>query len=122
MAEADLLLHVVDATDPDKEQHIETVEQILGDLDAGSVPRFIVYNKCDELLPEDIEVLERRRRGVRLEVTRAFFISALQRPTTRELLRAIEHHLWARGRTSDPPTDPVEGELAEVVPLRPDDE
>ncbi len=117
VAEADLLLHVVDATDTDKEQQVETVEKILGDLDAGSVPRFIVYNKCDQLLPEDIEILERRRRGVRLEVTRAFFVSALERPTTRELLGAIEHHLWARGRTPDPPSDPIEGELADVVPL-----
>ena len=117
MADADLLLHVVDATDPDKDQQIETVETILGELDAGSVPRFVVYNKCDGMLDEDIEVLKRRRRGVRLEVTRAFFISALQRPTTRELLGAIEHHLWARGRTADPPTDMVEGEPAEVVPL-----
>jgi GTP-binding protein HflX len=117
VADADLLLHVVDATDPDKDQQIETVETILGELDAGSVPRFVVYNKCDGMLDEDIEVLKRRRRGVRLEVTRAFFISALQRPTTRELLGAIEHHLWARGRTADPPTDMVEGEPAEVVPL-----
>lgn len=122
VAGADLLLHVVDATDPDKEQQIETVESILGELDAGSIPRFIVYNKCDDVLPEDIEILERRRRGVRLEITRAFFISALQRPTTRELLGAIEHHLWARGRTQDPPSDPIEGELAEVVPLRAPDE
>ncbi len=117
VADADLLLHVVDATDPDKDQQIETVEQILGDLDAGSVPRFVVYNKCDQLIDDDIEALRSRRRGVRLEITRAFFVSALQRPTTRELLRAIEHHLWARGRTLDPPSDPIEGELAEVVPL-----
>ncbi len=117
VADADLLLHVVDATDPDKDQQIETVETILGELDAGSVPRFIVFNKCDGMLDEDIEVLKRRRRGVRLEVTRAFFISALQRPTTRELLGAIEHHLWARGRTPDPPTEMLEGEPAEVVPL-----
>ncbi|MEM6292695.1 MAG: GTPase HflX [Myxococcota bacterium] len=117
VADADLLLHVVDATDPDKDQQIETVEKILGDLDAGSVPRFVVYNKCDQLLDADIETLRSRRRGVRLEITRAFFVSALQRPTTRELLRAIEHHLWARGRTLDPPSDPIEGELAEVVPL-----
>ncbi len=117
VADADLLLHVVDANDPDKDQQIATVESILGELDAGSVPRFVVYNKCDQLLDADIETLRGRRRGVRLEITRAFFISALERSTTRELLQAIEHHLWARGRTPDPPAEAYEGELADVVPL-----
>lgn len=117
VGDADLLLHVVDATDPDKEQQIETVERILGDLDAGTIPRFVVYNKCDQVIDEDIEILRSRKRGVRLEITRAFFVSALQRQTTRELLGAIEHHLWARGRTLEPPMEPIEGELAEVLPL-----
>ena len=40
MAEADLLLHVVDASDPDREQQIRAVERILGELAVRRVERW----------------------------------------------------------------------------------
>ncbi len=45
--EADLLLHVVDGSDPHAPDHIKVVEDILGRLGAGSVPRLLVVNKAD---------------------------------------------------------------------------
>src|SRR6185312_13256004 len=39
MADADLLLHVVDAADPDRDQHIAAVDQILGELGLAEKPR-----------------------------------------------------------------------------------
>lgn len=104
VADADLLLHVVDAADPDHDQHIAAVETILGELGAGVVPRFVVFNKCDQLIDADIDRLRAQRVGHRLEITRSFFVSAREKSTTRELMRAIEHHLWAQGRVDEPPT------------------
>jgi GTP-binding protein HflX len=45
--EADLLLHVVDATSPDLEERIEVVESILKDIGAANKPKYLVVNKMD---------------------------------------------------------------------------
>ncbi|EDM79265.1 GTP-binding protein, HSR1-related [Plesiocystis pacifica SIR-1] len=98
VAEADLLLHVVDATDPDNTQQIRTVEKILGDLGAGGVERFMVYNKCDLLPPELILPPEEQKQG-------SFQISAQDRRSTRGLMLAIEERLWQRGKVDSPRPD-----------------
>jgi GTP-binding protein HflX len=46
-AEADLLLHVVDASSPMRERQMAVVDEVLGELGAGSKPMLIVYNKID---------------------------------------------------------------------------
>ncbi|MCA9685811.1 MAG: GTPase HflX [Myxococcales bacterium] len=95
VGEADLLLHVVDATDGDNTQQIATVEKILEELNAGDVDRFMVYNKCDLLAPEQRLEPERLPTG-------SFQVSALDRRSTRRLMEAVEDHLWARGRVEQP--------------------
>jgi GTP-binding protein HflX len=47
--DADLLLHVVDAADPDCEQRIEDVQRVLDEIGAQDVPQVLVYNKLDKL-------------------------------------------------------------------------
>ena len=47
--EADLLLHVVDAADPDRERHIEQVDALIASIGADSIPQLRVYNKIDRL-------------------------------------------------------------------------
>ncbi|MBF0370768.1 MAG: GTPase HflX [Magnetococcales bacterium] len=47
--DADLLLHVVDRSDPDWEGHIRAVEGVLEELDAQAKPMLTVYNKMDHL-------------------------------------------------------------------------
>jgi GTP-binding protein HflX len=89
--DADLLLHVVDAADPDRDAHIVAVERILGDLKLAETPRLLVYNKVDRLLPEEKSVLEAGGRNLA--------ISALDRPSILPLLAAIEHALWREGHT-----------------------
>ncbi|MCY3632229.1 MAG: GTPase HflX [bacterium] len=54
VAEADLLLHVVDAAGPDPDTHIAAVRQVLREIGAGEVPELLVYNKCDLLAGRDI--------------------------------------------------------------------
>lgn len=46
-AQADLLLHVVDAASPDREAQIATVNEVLQEIGAGDVPQVLVWNKID---------------------------------------------------------------------------
>jgi GTP-binding protein HflX len=91
--EADLLLHVVDAADPDREQQTAAVEKILTDLGLAETPRMLVLNKIDLVPPEEHAALLRNERGLP-----SVALSARDRDTTRPLLAAIELALWKDGR------------------------
>jgi GTP-binding protein HflX len=90
MADADLLVHVVDASDPDRDQHIRAVETILGDLGLSDKPRIIVWNKADRLEEADADHLAQHGGG--------FVVSALDRQTFGPLLLGIERTLWQHGK------------------------
>jgi GTP-binding protein HflX len=45
--QADLLLHVVDAASPSRDQQAADVEKVLAEIPAGSAPRLLVWNKID---------------------------------------------------------------------------
>ena len=47
--DADLLLHVVDAANPDHPEHIAEVQRVLHEIGAGGVPQVMVFNKIDLL-------------------------------------------------------------------------
>lgn len=47
--EATLLLHVIDASDPRREEHIGEVNKVLEEIGAGGIPQIRVYNKIDRL-------------------------------------------------------------------------
>ena len=55
-ADADLVLHVIDAANPERERHMAAVTRVLEEVGAHLVPRIEVYNKVDQLSPD-----ERRR-------------------------------------------------------------
>src|ERR687890_781851 len=63
VAAADLLLHVVDGSDPDPLGQIEAVRIVLGEIDALSVPEVIVVNKVDAMTEDDILTLRRALPG-----------------------------------------------------------
>jgi GTPase len=48
-ADADLLLHVVDASSPVLQEQMAEVERVLAEIGAGEVPQILVYNKVDRL-------------------------------------------------------------------------
>ena len=93
--QADLLVHLVDAADPDCEAHIVAVERILGDLGLGETPRIMVMNKIDRLDPD----ARARVMGASGSSHPTFAISAQERDTTKPLLDAIEQKPVARGTT-----------------------
>ncbi|MBE7186686.1 GTPase HflX [Jatrophihabitans endophyticus] len=59
VADADLILHVVDAADADPEAQIRAVREVLADVDALGVPELIVFNKVDAAGPETVMRLHR---------------------------------------------------------------
>ncbi|MGO8998467.1 MAG: GTPase HflX [Polyangiaceae bacterium] len=95
-ADADLLLHVVDASDSAREQHIETTEKLLGDLDLAEIPRILVFNKSDLLSGSPYEGLMLVR-GARARGDDAVLMSATHRETTHELLELIVDRLAEHG-------------------------
>jgi GTP-binding protein HflX len=85
LADADLLLHIADASDAHLDEKIEAVEKLLGELDLGEIPRLMVLNKAD-LLPEgQAEAIARRFDGVA--------VSALKRRGFDRLIAAAEDRL-----------------------------
>ena len=55
---ADLLLHVIDASDPNREEHIAVVEKLIAQLAKPETPVLRCYNKSDLVIPEEIPVGE----------------------------------------------------------------
>lgn len=80
---ADLLLHVVDASSPQREEQILEVRKVLDDIGAGSIPTILVYNKIDEANFEPR--VERDEHGTIARV----FVSALKRAGLDDLRGAI---------------------------------
>jgi GTP-binding protein HflX len=56
-ADADLLVHVVDASDPDPDGQIEAVRTVLAEIEAGGIPELIVFNKTDISEPNVVDRL-----------------------------------------------------------------
>ncbi|MFL9837853.1 GTPase HflX [Flavobacterium sp. ST-75] len=77
--EADLLLHVVDISHPDFEDHIASVNQILQDIDSIDKPTIMVFNKIDAYKPlvidEDDLMTERTSKHYSLEEWKATWMS-----------------------------------------------
>ena len=57
VVDAQLLLHVVDASSPDAEQQIDAVRRVLSEIGAAEVPELLVLNKSDAAAPGDVKEL-----------------------------------------------------------------
>jgi GTP-binding protein HflX len=63
VAAADLLVHVVDGSDPDPLGQIEAVHIVLQEIDAAAVPELIVVNKVDAMSEDDVLALRQALPG-----------------------------------------------------------
>lgn len=88
VAEADLLLHVVDASAPDPAAQLATVRGVIAEVGAGDIPQIVVFNKTDLSTADDRLIL----RG--LEPS-GLFVSARTGIGVDELLTAIAQALPA---------------------------
>ncbi len=96
VADADLILHVVDASDPAHDDHIRTTEKLLEELELDSIDRLVVFNKVDRL-----EVAEQHR--LRWLPSKPVLVSALASETTQPLLDEIARRLASRWENARAP-------------------
>jgi len=89
IADADLLIHIVDASDPDPDHQLDSVRIVLSEIGAEDVDELKVFNKIDAA----DELTVRRLRALHPE---AMFISAATGEGIDELLDAIVSGLDAR--------------------------
>ena len=101
--EADLLLHVVDISHPNFEDHIESVNQTLADIKSNNKPIIMVFNKIDAFVEEKIEeddlITERTEANYSLEEWKrtwmnrmgdnVLFISALNKDNIEDFKKKI---------------------------------
>jgi GTPase len=85
--EATLLLHVIDASDPRRDEHIAQVNEVLAEIGADSIPQVVVYNKIDRL--QRPAAIERDEAGM----PSAVWISAQKRIGVELLIDAIAQRL-----------------------------
>jgi GTP-binding protein HflX len=91
VAEADLLVHVVDASSPMMRRQVEAVEQVLEEIGAGGLPVVVALNKAD-LVASDLQ-LALPGASATLPTVR---VSALTGSGIDELLRCISEQLVRR--------------------------
>ena len=101
--EADLLLHVVDISHPNFEEHIQSVNQILAEIHSADKPTIMVFNKIDaytnEEIAEDDLATERTKKHFTLEEWKqtwmqrmgrdVLFISALNKNNLEEFRKVV---------------------------------
>lgn len=103
--EADLLLHIVDDSDPEREQRRDDVDKVLLGIGADKVPQLMVFNKID--LSGHAVRIERSEN----DVTQAVWLSAATGDGVDELLAAIGDRLSTRRTSGWLLVSPSQGKL-----------
>jgi GTP-binding protein HflX len=81
-SEADLLIHLVDLTDPEPAGQISAVREVLNEIEASEIPELLVFNKADA-------VSETKLRRIENLYPDAVCVSALDETGLQELLSAV---------------------------------
>ena len=103
VAEADILIHLVDISDAIFGKQIDVVKNTLNSLGYGEIPRLLVFNKCDRLSPLEVEHI--------CSEYNALAVSAVERTGFTELLNAAQSMLSETFKGQDP------GRFTEVLSL-----
>jgi GTP-binding protein HflX len=111
VADADLILHVIDAAASDRERRVKAVREVLEEVGATEVPLLELYNKSDELTPDE-------RRRLQEQAPDALCISALRLEGIDELVETIASRVALDVRrvtlTFDPADDGDRERIARV--------
>ncbi len=86
VADADLILHVVDGSDADPRSQLAAVREVLAEIGAGDVPELVVINKSDSADPIEVE-------GLRLTEPQSVVVSARTGDGVDTLLAEVERLL-----------------------------
>ena len=91
LSEANLFLHVIDASSEDAERHIRAVRSVLSEIGLSKTPEILVWNKCDRISEQEAKALADRTGGTA--------VSAILGDGLGELLRNAEELIWAEDET-----------------------
>lgn len=95
--QADLLLHIIDISDPDALKKIDAVEDVLTQMGCVAKPRIYVFNKIDVCRAADIPVFENK-----FKEFSPVFVSALKRENLEGLRNAIWKYFEIKIRSPAP--------------------
>jgi GTP-binding protein HflX len=108
LEEADLLLHVLDASDGNVEHHRASVDEVLAELGLQGRPTLLVWNKADVADPETLGTLLNRHRGVPVSARTGEGLDQLldevERALFRERARKRDERDRAEGSPARPPS------------------
>ena len=88
---ADLLLHVIDAADPEREAHVQVVDRLIAALARPDVPVLRVYNKADLAQPDELPGGEG---NLAVSATKGSGVDALLAAIERALDRGLHHAVF----------------------------
>ena len=110
--ESDLLVHVVDATDPDPRGQIRAVDDVLDEIGAGDLPQVLVLNKVDRLSQAELngDGLDTLLETIAYELSKGLVTIRIEIPYDRGDLVAAAHRLGEVTEESHGPS----GSLLEV--------
>ncbi len=94
LKESDLLIHLIDISNPCFHEHMEAVERILSELKLDHIPLLMVFNKEDKVSREKAKAICQKYDGVS--------ISALRPESLGPLWVALEKKLWAGSDSMNP--------------------
>ena len=86
VASADLLLHVIDASSPERQRHMDAVTAVLSEVGAERVPAVEIFNKCDRIGEDE-------RMRLRALYPGALCVSALHGDGRDDIIAAMETRL-----------------------------
>ena len=106
--EADLLLHVIDASHPSWEEQRDVVDGVLGELGLHDRPQLLVFNKIDLLDEQALLALQER---IASEEQEAVFVSTVSEHGTDPLRRALQASLRLRRPLAEIHLSSADGKL-----------
>jgi GTP-binding protein HflX len=108
VAEADLLLHVVDVGSSQREAQMQSVREVLAEIGAHSKPAVLVFNKIDTAEPADVEFVRRRYPD-------AAFVSAVTGDGIESLVARLAQEAAAGAVTIEVLVPYTRGELVQLA-------
>jgi len=93
MQDADLILHIVDISNPRFEQQMESVNNLLTEIGLDDIAQLVVFNKVDLVNPLWADAIARRFKGV--------VCSAIHPDTFGDLLKATEETVWKEKESTE---------------------
>jgi GTP-binding protein HflX len=106
ISDSTLLIHLIDAANPRWEQQLESVEKILADLELGTIPRLVVFNKADLVEADTLEAI--LRQTCQTTARQCVAVSAVDPKTLRPMLE-MAGAILARDLTGNAPGQADDG-------------